>query len=290
MNNLFDLEARKHGTGLFPFAGYTMNYDADETILDCHWHSEIEFLTVTEGAGVFHLGEEFYTVNRGEAIIIPGGCLHSGRTAPGRNCSFEASVFSADLINSAVDDRIQTRQIDPVLKGLKYRCPHIQGETEDERMLLGTIRDLYRVYRNRKPFYELELKVKVLEVILQLNRISPSDPSVEPAVSQGNNRAVKEALRYIHSHYKKEISLDELAEASGFSTAHFTRLFTETVHMPPISYLNFFRINRSLELLQDSGLSLAAIAEQSGYSSVNYYIRCFRKVKGITPGQFRKQG
>ncbi|MDC7240257.1 MAG: AraC family transcriptional regulator [Spirochaetales bacterium] len=290
MNKLFDLEAKKHGDSLFHYAAYRMDFDADRIILDCHWHSEVEFLMITDGGGIFHLGDDFYEVRRGQALIIHSGCLHSGRTLPGRNCSFEASVFSPDLIRSAGKDLIQQKQIDPVLKGLKYMNPLITGENPEEEVLLRKIKELYSGFTEKEEHRELQVKIRLLQIFLCLNRVLRRRLPVQELPESGSSRenAVKEVLGYIQSNYQRRISLKELAGVSGFSSGHFTRVFTETVHMTPVEYLNFFRIGRSVELMKNRNLSLASIAEECGFSSVNYYIRSFRRIKGATPAAFRK--
>lgn len=57
----------------------------------------------------------------------------------------------------------------------------------------------------------------------------------------------------------------------------------------PIEYLISFRLNKSMELLQSTSLSISEIASRTGFGSVSYYIEKFRKQMGITPSQYRNQ-
>lgn len=288
MNKLFSLETRRHGTGLFPFASYELEYGVDEVILDCHWHSEIEFLLVKEGSGIFQLDDRSYKVNKGEALIIHGGGLHSGKTSPGQICSFEACVFSPDLIRSSGNDHIQTNQIDPVLKGLKYDFPLLTDQAPLSRKILDILREINSLFRNKEEFHELKIKIKLLNIVLLLNRKQKKEMQTDFFINTDKTESIKESLRFIHNNYSKNISIHDMADAAAFSDAHFTRVFKATVHMTPFEYLNFFRINRSAEFLKNSDLPLNQIATMSGYTSVNYYIRCFKKIKNCTPYVFRK--
>jgi AraC-like DNA-binding protein len=267
MNTFFNLEARKHGSILFPYAAYKMEFDEDEVILDCHWHSEIEFLLVNKGSGMFHLGEQFYRINEGEALIISGGILHSGRTIPGKHCSFEASVFSSSLIESAGNDIVQSKYLDSVIRELKYREPVIKGKDENERAILEHLHSIHRLYWKKEIFFEMQIKIHLLEIFLLLNIMREeecSDVIINPVRTR--SESIKEVLRFLHGNYSKEIPLQEMTAITGFSCAHFSRIFKETVHMTPVEYLNYFRINRSVELLKDSRLPLFKIAEESGFS------------------------
>ena len=53
------------------------------------------------------------------------------------------------------------------------------------------------------------------------------------------------------------------------------------------SYLNIMRINKSMDLLRDTDMSIAEIADMVGFCNQSYYSDCFRKIKGITPKKFR---
>ncbi|MBM7569174.1 AraC family transcriptional regulator [Paenibacillus sacheonensis] len=99
--------------------------------------------------------------------------------------------------------------------------------------------------------------------------------------------AVLEAVGLIREGFASIHGPEELARAVGLSTYHFIRLFRQATGMTTVQYLTRIRMEKAVGLLRDTELSLAAIAEQTGFSSVNYFNRTFRQWVGVTPGRFR---
>ena len=86
-------ENKTHGDILFPFALYEMEYQTPATILDCHWHDELEFLLLTQGEGVFQVGTHQYELKEGQALFIHAGEIHSG-TSRVAGCKLYSYCFS----------------------------------------------------------------------------------------------------------------------------------------------------------------------------------------------------
>lgn len=99
---------------------------------------------------------------------------------------------------------------------------------------------------------------------------------------------IKKSVSYINENYMDDISLDSTAEHVYLSTAYFSRLFKKEMGMNFIDYLNKVRIEESKKYLADLRMSLSQIAHMSGFTDQSYYNKVFKKIEGISPGQFRK--
>jgi len=71
--------------------------------------------------------------------------------------------------------------------------------------------------------------------------------------------------------------------------SYLSYFFKEQTGENFIDYLNKVRIEKAKELLKDSSMSLSEIASQVGYSNAGYFNRIFKKIVGITPGQYRNR-
>lgn len=92
---------------------------------------------------------------------------------------------------------------------------------------------------------------------------------------------------YIDTHYMENIRLGSIADMMGFSEGHFTRIFRKEFGMTFVQYLTNCRILHSKELLRDSSLSVEQIAYQVGINSYSYFCTCFKRICGISPGNYR---
>ncbi len=104
------------------------------------------------------------------------------------------------------------------------------------------------------------------------------------------NLIVDNAVRYINEHLGSDITLGELAELSGVSPQYFGRVFRQRLNMRPMEYVARVKVSKAKNMLLDSDLPIAAIAERLGYAEPTYFGIVFKKYEGISPSGFRKNG
>jgi AraC family transcriptional regulator len=121
----------------------------------------------------------------------------------------------------------------------------------------------------------------VLGTDLSLSQ-SPS-PSVLPP------RKLTRVKELIEANLEGDLSLKILARESGYSRAHFARLFRATTGMTAHSYVLERRILRARQLLAQPDLILTDIAASSGFATQSHLTLAFRKKFGITPNAFRRK-
>ncbi|MBQ9837856.1 MAG: helix-turn-helix transcriptional regulator, partial [Oscillospiraceae bacterium] len=90
--------------------------------------------------------------------------------------------------------------------------------------------------------------------------------------------------------YAKDITLAELADYVGYSHSHFSKVFKEEMGCGFRVYLNELRVEKSKSLLLAGVASLSEICSMCGFEDQSYYCKVFKKVTGVTPDKFRKQG
>jgi AraC family transcriptional regulator len=100
--------------------------------------------------------------------------------------------------------------------------------------------------------------------------------------------AVLRAVALMRARLAESISLDELARTAGLSPFHFARQFKAATGHPPHDYHIRMRVDRAQELLRTRGRewSLAAIASECGFVDQSHFSRHFKRVVGVTPGEF----
>lgn len=102
-----------------------------------------------------------------------------------------------------------------------------------------------------------------------------------------NDARISRALQAIHERLDKQWSVRLLASVAGMSRSTFALSFTTVIGMPPMQYVALLRVNHAKQLLQNSGLSVAKVAEMLGYSSEAAFRKLFKRVEGVGPGNVR---
>lgn len=100
---------------------------------------------------------------------------------------------------------------------------------------------------------------------------------------------VQTVLDYIQAHYDDDLSLQQCADLIGINPFHLSRIFKQVTGQNFVDYVIQYRINISKELLCDPANRLQDISEKLRYTSVPSFIRAFKKVTGMTPGQYRQE-
>jgi AraC-like DNA-binding protein len=287
MNKDLLKENRIHGDVMFPFGIYTINCTIGH-ILDCHWHEELEFLLVTQGKAVFQIDALFYEVTAGQGIFVNSGEIHAGYPLDDSACSFCAVVFHPELLCSGSYDVLQSKYIDPILKK-QYELPkHIKAISEWEKEVLLQLEEIIRLSTIKPYSYELLVKARlylVFSSILSNNSLILSNK--EYSADNYNIERIKTAIQFIQANYGSKISTKDLAILLNLSEGYFCRLFKQLVKKTPIDYLNYYRVNKAIRLLEDTDKKVIDIAMEVGFDNFSYFIGTFKHYTTCTPAKYR---
>lgn len=93
---------------------------------------------------------------------------------------------------------------------------------------------------------------------------------------------------FIEKNYAQNHTVDFYAEACNVEKYYFIKLFREYTGVSPYLYKTKIRMEKAKELLRNTKMNNARIAEQVGYSSSYYFSRIFKSHVGMSPEMFRK--
>jgi AraC family transcriptional regulator len=132
-----------------------------------------------------------------------------------------------------------------------------------------------------------ESLANVLAVHLIRHVLTPRQPERgrDGTLPRARLRAVVE---YIEEHLDAGPTLGQMAAVARLSPYHFARQFKAATGLPPHQYVIARRIERAKQLLQEgTDLSLAEVAAHAGFSDQSQFTYHFKRIAGVTPGQFR---
>ena len=102
-------------------------------------------------------------------------------------------------------------------------------------------------------------------------------------------RSLQDVKEYIDLHFNEKILLDDLADRFYINKYYLTRVFKEQFGLSISHYIMQKRITHAKHLLRFSDHSIEQIASMCGMDDANYFSRVFRKIEGVSPGEFRRQ-
>ncbi len=254
----------------------TKNY-----ICKVHLHDEIELLRVVKGILKCSVGEEEYYAKEGEVIFVNSRVPHHV-TVVGEKTE---QVLVQYRIDNYIDNSMS--KIGSVLARFSEYTDRQCCVITDCKELCTFIDLIYSEFIGKGEGYEEYIKSGIYSTIGYLIRHGVIENN-KKTLARPNIVRIMPALEYIDENYAHEISLEEISAVLNINPSYFCRLFKAATGSSFCEYLNFVRISKSEKLFKISEKSIMEISFDVGFSSVTYFNRIFRKIKGCTPSVYRK--
>lgn len=100
---------------------------------------------------------------------------------------------------------------------------------------------------------------------------------------------IQRCCNYIEMNLNRNIHAQELADMVGYSVTYFTRRFREETGFGISDYVKAARIERAKLLLETSEDSVQEVSDKLGFTTRNYFTKCFREIAGMTPVEYRNR-
>lgn len=244
-----------------------------------HWHIEYEIIRILKGELLMTIGEDEFNAKAGDLIFIKGGLLHGGIP---KNCVYECIVFNLDslMTSSPAGERL--------LKKISSDSIDINSHFSPCSKEMARIAErMFAHMKTREEGHELTVIGAFYEFFGYI--LKHELYSEEQSISAKDGRRIdhlKNVIAMIEEHYDECITLDDLARSAGMNSKYFCRYFREMTHRTPIDYLNYYRIEQACFKLATSNDSIAEIAMSCGFNDQSYFIKTFKKYKGVTPKKY----
>ena len=145
------------------------------------------------------------------------------------------------------------------------------------------------LFRGESRGYELDVRTKLGQFWLMLLDETEGLRNRSSQAKMLDHTRVKEMIGFLEEHYSEKLTLKEIAQSAGLGERECGRCFSRSIGMPPIEYLNRYRIRQAARLIVQSPDPIGEIAAQCGFSSDSYFGKLFREQIGCSPREYRKR-
>ncbi|MBL7951681.1 MAG: helix-turn-helix domain-containing protein [Flavobacteriales bacterium] len=164
--------------------------------------------------------------------------------------------------------------------------PFLQNDDE-----LARLSDrMVRVLSGTDPLKDILGDLLLKEIVLALIRLQNRADVFNNGADAPWNLRFKAVVEHIRRNLTEPIAVQRLCELAGMSRSAFYRAFTDQFGMGPNQLVLHERINYAKQLLGQRDVPIKEVCYASGFSDPNYFARLFKKMEGITPGEFRNAG
>ena len=286
ITNQFQKELKQHGNEQFPFlVSYQKLSEYESGSFMWHWHPEIEITYVQKGTMCYKVNHIVYHLKEGDIVFNNSGALHSGAMENQKDCAYIPVTFDSRLIYGFFQSTVNSKYVDPVIQDSMLPAICIDQSEPWHKPFREYLLRIIDLDEKKPDFYELDITI----CLQSMWRLLLEHITYEPQASRENSLEydrIKKILSYIEENYQNKITLNDIAGHIHLCESECTRLFKRHMNTTLFAFLQEYRIERSLEFLQDDQ-PVSAVADKAGFSDPNYYSKVFAKIKGCSPREYR---
>ena len=266
--------------------GWTLFDSAVPDGLTSHVHNQdYEICYIVHGQINWWVNDEVYTVKRGDYFITKPGEKHGGVNGVMERCELYWLQLSPTNHKSRFTHSVEdeTDELIASLGQIKHRAFPSNSDIH------SAFHRLIREHENPGEFASVLSRATLHKILISMirsyNRFSMDfrDKVRLPSLE------IQNALRWIDAHLAEKFMVADIAATVNMSTNYFQKRFLHEIGHPPAEYCNLMRVEKAQALLKTGEDTILNIALSLGFSSSQYFSTVFKKFKGITPREYRKQ-
>ena len=250
-------------------------------------HYYAEMLLVQEGTPHLTLDQEEMDLRPGEVVMVCPRVRH--RISVAEDERFHMIVLRID------PDRIPSfPDYAPGLKSILAEVHRVQAPmriSAEEAKKIGLpslFTQILQEEQGRRYGYDMGITSCLGILCLVMVRFWMAHGVVLPS-REAQVDPIYSLSAYILSHLREGLRVEDLAEYCGFSYPWFAKKFRDIYGISCKDYIEQIRVARVEQFLLFTNLDLAEISEANGYADCSHMIKNFKRIMGITPGQYRMQ-
>ena len=251
-----------------------------------HFHDDMEVVYVLEGSLLLRNGYYTYTLKQGDIFILNDREMHS----------FENTGEENMVMMLQMDLTYFSRYYDNLRNN--FFVTDMEDDSDESLEVLRTI--LARIMMEvLQKGYGYEHKViesthnLIACLISDFQYFVMEDGKFKNESRNKGNKILAGRLNritdYMYDNYSRKLTLNEIAEREHLSIYYLSHIMKEATGLSFQDLLSYIRVEESEKLLLGSNKKIGAIAEETGFSAVRYYIKHFEYWFGMHPLEYRKK-
>ena len=238
-----------------------------------HWHDCFEIEFIIEGSCTEVLNGVGRDVKRGDITLITPTDLHEVRNID--SLVIYNMMFAAETIDNEILNTILLKSANTFSWSLSDR---------DFAYALNILEYAYTEFRQKNKNYERFMIDTINQLLTIILRMSDTE------ISERKELSMRSAALYIRMNFKRNPTLEDVAQAVNLNPAYFSVKFHEIMGVSYKEYLNDIKLNFASKALKNNReMSVSEICYESGFGSLSHFHREFKEKFGCTPLEFRRK-
>ncbi|ANF97160.1 helix-turn-helix transcriptional regulator [Paenibacillus bovis] len=247
-----------------------------------HSHASYEIFYVQDGGRTYFINETAVHAGKGDLVFICPTDLHRTVSTDALLCERILVNFTEEFIRQGGGLLFPLQELG---RDHLYRLP-----PEEQTAIEQCLQELLTEMERREAGYIEYSRCLLTGLLIRLYRLrrrEQGQPAAPLSTTHPMETKITEIARYINEHFDEPLTLQEISERFYISPSYLCRIFPQITGFHFREYLQTIRLRAARELLRSSTLSIALIAERTGYAHTANFSVIFKKKTGYTPSQYR---
>ncbi|MEM8583351.1 MAG: AraC family transcriptional regulator [Bacteroidota bacterium] len=259
---------------------WSFRYAKKRFVTPWHFHPQHELNFIERSRGTKFIGDFVGPYQEGELVLLRGRLPHCWKDQQDESSHCQSVVVQWNPgIYPNIPELAQVhRLMSKASKGLIF-----------DRTIVEPIAASLRAFPDLKAG---QLYVQLLQMLIVLSsqphRIL-SVASFRHRLSDREGSRMAVVHNFVEAHYQRKITLLEVATEVNMSEQSFSRFFKKMMGRSFFAFLNEYRVNISCRLLIETEWTIQRISQASGYDSLPFFYKQFKKYKQMSPRNYRLQ-
>jgi AraC family transcriptional regulator, arabinose operon regulatory protein len=234
---------------------------------------EVIFIYCAEGDGWCEIAGRRHEITRNQLLVIKAGTPHVYGAA--QNSPWTIHWFHAIGDNVPVYlEKLEVSNEKPVVP--------LGGDVQLFSLFEDVLEGLEHGFTSTHLIYAAHSLTHLMGLILRhKEEFGYGETSVR--------ERMEKSIEFMKGHLREPLSVATLAALVNLSRSHYTTSFRRVTGYAPLSYLNHLRMQRAVQLLNTTELSIKQIGDQLGFADQFYFSRAFRKMHNHSPSEHRRR-
>lgn len=283
-------EIKQHGSYAFPFRiSYERLSNFETGSFSWHWHPEIELTLVREGSISYQVNEKIYPLRAAQGLFCNSNMLHTGHRLESEDCSYLSITFHPRLLYGYHSSIMENKYVHSILNSPACSSICFTPDIPWQKHVLELIEHIRLLSATPPHSGELQIQIALMTIWQEIFDHAEVTENENQKPNKDTTR-IRQIIEYIQMHYQENITLEQLSNHVHLCSNETCRMFKRCMKQTIFDYLIHYRIERSLEYIQQTDMSITQISDLVGFATPNYFSRVFKKDIGCTPMEYRKKG
>ena len=248
-----------------------------------HFHPEYELVYIEATQGTRHIGDHISTYEKSDLTLIGSNIPHLNFDY-GIKTDYQKVVvhFKKDFFEAHIQSTPELSSLAKLFEQSKH------GIAFGVKIKADVGKKLFQLEK-LKPFDQYIQILEILQILADSNdqNLLHKQPYRNKYSDRDQGR-LREIYAFVDKNYHQKITLDQVAAISNLSKEAFCRYFKKASQYTFVEFLNRYRISQSKRLLM-LGQSVGDACLKSGFESLSYFNRIFKKISQENPSDFRNR-